>query len=932
MSTCIPRLYQLKIVFVFLGLSTGLVLPVFSQPLLDRSQPASPDRTNNLARPLKTPKIDAPPRISPPAIPERPITVQSSLLPSGFNAKFPQFDGDGFFLVPSRTEATLGSANEVFNNAVKPFLSAIEFKDPDTRFREFNTSYRGRELLRADFESLAKITCNQWWIQNDKKAQQSCTALSKPTSAIKKAQERVEVEYFFAQERKVRDNEHPNIHDIPEKVPLEHTGIRVEGRKGVTGLFVTGRVINNDVHVSNVINLKREDVHGAASEALKKINGISNVSHEQLAPVELLLLPYDGTGGDENQPTFKYAYRTALVGDFLGLKGTFYIWLDADTGTILQLVPTMGSAIATGKTFLRDPSRLPSTSLAEFEVDNLTNGTFVLSRSGIFTRIDRVDALYDDGELKKTPADFGNPPINLQNPRFERPPMGNLGGNTKSIAVRNVACEKGHNVEFAQVDLMATISRYRTTFNSASPLLQFPRTPRKITLDDQAQGCMASYAADGFSFGICRGYTSNTCPNDVSFVNDDELYLNPAHDHTVVAHEFGHAFTQYQYGYPEDLAPATTPEGMRPSSWCTQGQTLEDPAMAPCPMPIMPDMFHDFADAWSQVLEDTNCVGGWFGKNQGKAQNFSLNCRHHSESGGMPRLSEVKMTFNPLAPGDHFPEHRISNLPGYADYSDMQIAGAALWAVREGLKKRDPAAGAALYLGRFVQTLATTGWFGQPTISNISGYTDRDIYRSLVELEVKLASRWAGNPGESTVNKVVSGFAQAGVFMIPWGCLTTPAGNVCDSGADAVIDVTPGKDNIARSGSRPTFHIWTGPLYKFDGTTGGTSSFKPSAATPSPCNKDFEVEIASDVTFTLNRKTSTPSSGVWRTVSNESSSGCHKTWKPSISAWNALKGTSGQTKVYYRVTTKKSGSNVRISTRPANGLFGNFDPPYLVVK
>jgi hypothetical protein len=295
------------------------------------------------------------------------------------------------------------------------------------------------------------------------------------------------------------------------------------------------------------------------------------------------------------------------------------------------------------------------------------------------------------------------------------------------------------------------------------------------------------------------------------------------------------------------------------------------------------------------------------------------------------------MTFNPNE--DRFPEHRAdTNQRG--EYSDMQIAAAALWAVRDGLKQRDLAAGAVLYAVRFVQTLSTTGWLGQPALWATSAvYIDRDIYRYLVELEIKLASHWwngSSNHGESTVNKVVSGFARAGLFMIPSGCLDRKDPDYkyrCDSGADAVIDVEPGKDYLTRSGNPPIFHIWTGPLYKFD-TDGTASNFLPTLATPSPCNTAFEVEIDDDVTFTSpNRRTSTPTSGVWRTVSNTSSSGCHTTWQPVASDWNSLIGTSGETLVYYRVTTRNSaGGEVRKSTRPANGLFGNFDPPYLVVS
>ena len=937
MATFLRRLYPLKIALVTVGLACSFSLPASSRPLQDPLQPDLAGSTAAVTRALQPPKNVEPPRIRPPAIPEKPIAVPPNLLSSKLIDRFPQFDGDGFFFVLSRTEASLGPANEVFKKAVIPFLSAMGFNKPATRFRLFDTSYQGRELPQADLDSLAKIICRRWWIQNDEKARQSCKLLSEPSNKtseadasfktrigmtvgqFKKALERVAVEYFFTQEREVKASEHLKVPDVPIKVPLEHTGIRVEGRKGESGLFVTGRVINDDMAVTNVISIRPDAVLPAARKALAKIKGIRSVSEKLLSPVELLLLPYGGTGGHESRPAFKYAYRTALLADFLGMKGTFYLWLDAGTGKILQLVPAMGSA--TGKAFNRDPSSLPATESVEFNIDDPpAGGKFKLMLSHTFSRLDRKgDDNYNDSEVAQSSMEFDEASFS-QNP-----------------TIQSVACESG-NKEFAQVDLMATISRYHTTFNSAGPVLSFPRRERTVVMDMDQEGCNAYYSNSGFYFGLCEGYKLSSCPD----IGD----LNPAHDHTVVAHEFGHAFTLYQYGLPEDLVQ---PEGERPPSWCL-GPSLESgQPQDPCPMPYRSELFHDFADAWSQVLEDTNCVGGWLGKNRG-GTNFSHDCKYqgsgpppvnhqpHDEGGDFPRLSEVGMTFDPNDPQDHFPEHRKA---GQRDeYSDMQIAAAALWAVREGLKKREPAAGAILYLVRFVQTLATTGWLGQPALS--APYSDREIYRYLVEIEVKLASRWwAGslNPGESTVNKVVSGFARAGIFMIRWACLdgnmTTPAGSPCESGADAVIDVEPGKDYLARSGSPPTFHIWTGPLYKFK-VNGGA---KPvSNASPSLCNTAFEVEIANDINFTpANRRTSTPASGpsigVWKTVSNTSSSGCHTTWQPDASDWNLLKGTSGETYVYYRLSTQKSGGgNIRISTRPANGLFGDFDPPYVVVS
>lgn len=964
MGTFLCRLFPLKILPVTFGLTLGLGLPVLSQPVLDSPQPTAAA----LAPAFQLPKNFEPPRIRPLAIPENPITFNRKFRPSKFVGLLPQFDGDGFaFLIPSRTEATLKSwsAKAVFEQVVSPFLSNIGFKSPGSRFRLFDDSYQGRELPQADLETLAKATCRQWWIQNDTNTRQSCALLTKPSNMtsegdasfktrtgmgvgeFKKALERGTVEYFFTQEHEVKKSDHPAVHDVPAKVPLEHAGIRVERRKREESLFVTGRVIDNDLTVTNAISIGPDAVPSAARKALIKIEGIHSVSEKLLSPVELVLLPYGGTGGPESRPQFKYAYRMALVADFIGLKGTFYLWLDADKSEILQLVPTIGSAMATGKTFLRDPGSLSSTGLAEFEIDDMDNppdGKFMLSLSGIFKRLDRADAGYGDGELEKKASDFTPPLKNseLTSPRFDRDPMGKvvLDPAADPKGIRNLSCERGGNRDFAQVDLMATISRYRTTFNGAGPVLsQFPRTERTIIMDQL--GCNAYYGHEGFIFQFCDGYSDADCP--------DRGSLNSAHDHTVVAHEFGHAFTKYQYGFPEDLDLATKPRGDRLTSWCL-GPTLEvgqrpgGTASGPCPKPILPDdIFHDFADAWSQVLEDTNCFGGWWGKNRG-GTNFSKDCRYqgadpspppghqpHDEGGGYPRLSEVGM--------DHFPEHRKAGQQG--EYSDMQIASAALWAVRDGLKQRDQAAGAVLYLGRFVQTLGTTGWLGQPTISKTSsGYIDRDIYRYLVELEIKLASRWwngSSNHGEAMVNKVVSGFARTGIFMIRWACLdgdtATPVGSPCESGADAVIDVEPGADYLTRSGSSPTFHIWTGPLYKFD-VNGTASNYSPSSATPSLCNSDFEVEIANDMNFTPgSTRSSTPANGIWKTVSNTSSSGCHATWEPDPSDWNLLKGTSGDTRVYYRVRTRNGGGgDVRISTRPANSLFGDFDPPYLVVS
>lgn len=876
------------------------------------------------------------------------------------SAMIPRFDGDGFFYMTTQTEAGSGLHSNVFMQAIEQFLLKIGFHTPKTRFRLLNSHQAGRELPVVDLRTLAAITCSEQRARNSRAAESLCAALTgdhalaspsvdafarirmgMDVREFRASLERAEVEYFFTQEREVKAKEHPNVSDIPDKVPLEHVGIRVEARKGSAGLFVSGRVINadDDTTVTNVITIRAEEAIGFARKALAKVKGIESVSDNPVSPVELLLLPYGKTAESSLRPALKYVYRMALVADFSGKTGTFYLWLDAQTGEILELVPTMGSATAKGKTFVRDPSSLPNTGMSEFDVDVTTTEKFILSRSGIFTRLNKgPDSAYSNEELEKGLADFTPPAIDQSHAPFERSPMGDIGADP----IKNVACATGFNKDFAQIDLMATISRYRETFNSAGPVLyEFPLTEQEVYFD--WPGCSADHANNKFYFGVCSGYTALDCP--------DTGYLNPAHDHTVVAHEFGHAFTAYQYGYPP--VPSSTPSpGNRGSDWCLGNTTLEDgTASTPCPKPISSDgTFHEFADAWAHMFEDTNCFGGWFAKNNG-GTDVSKDCLGStSELDGWPRLADAIQ--------DHFPEHRtraadmLTSSDGWVmAYSDMQIAAAALWSVRQGLKSREPVLGELTYIKRFVRTLATTGWFGTAALAQERKerkegspliYIDRDIYRYLVELEVKLAKHWTGmsGPGESTVNKVASGFARAGIFMIPWVCLELNPTTSCTTGADAVIDVEPGHDIRDRSLPPPTFHIWTGPRYRFEEVnpmsgappgapplvTGGAAVMSPSP----PCNTQFEVELSNDRTFPSgSRKLSTPASGVWRTVGTD----CHATWQPDATDWTDLLAASGDTVVYYGVTTRKSpGVDVRVSTSPARGLFGVFDPPNVVVN
>jgi hypothetical protein len=258
--------------------------------------------------------------------------------------------------------------------------------------------------------------------------------------------------------------------------------------------------------------------------------------------------------------------------------------------------------------------------------------------------------------------------------------------------------------------------------------------------------------------------------------------------------------------------------------------------------------------------------------------------------------------------------------------------------------------GTPQYFVRFVRALRTTGWFGTP---NPAG-DDKGIYRGLLDLEVKMANQWAtsGSPGgppgfahngPHTTSKVTGGFARAGIFLIPVQCIdgdiaTTdavrcPGG---ENGGDAVVDIDDGVpgddvtidavlhpewDYLDRGGSAPVFHVWTGPSYVFSGSTA-------TLPNPSPCNTQFQVEVANDDAFSVNFRTSGFVS-VNTNPTDGTTPECYGTWSIPPVDWDALDDVD---RLFYRVRTRDAlGGNEKLSTLPGAGLFTP-PPPYAVIN
>ena len=849
-----------------------------------------------------------PPRIVPEGIPQDvPLKHDPESLPQGARAFFPAFDGDTFFVsLPDPKEAEELSWEEVFNQVVTPSLRAIGFErldeimipkgkgveQPRAKLDTSPTNPRLEEFSREDVERIRQL------------GEEGISRLVEMGEGMTLQQyiadiERLEIQYPFLQ--------------AVGNVPIEHTTVLASRWEGETVTSITGRVFNQYV-VANEVKLSPSQAATSVLKALRRVNGITGVG-EPPERVELLLLPY---GVQEGLAALRYSYRMPVQAQTAEFEGIWFVWLDAETASILELQPLVDTATARGRAYRRAPDLLPQTRLRSFQVDAASGGQYTLQRSGVFDRLDFQDDGYNASDVSISDSTNGSS-ATLAN--FDQ---ATSGMNDAAAAVCNddTVATPGADETFQQVHFFATLStHYRQALN-AGIYTPFPTSPWDLRVE------VAGYCNGNatMKFGVCNGYFDPACP--------DVGMLNFAHDNTWIGHELAHNITGRQYTD-------------RPMNWCLGPELDPGTPATPCPTPTGNYLYHDFADAWSAQFENTNCWSGWGSKNEGGIPNGSLNCvANTSEAGWSPRLHQVTVPFNAATPGDHFPEHRSLGTSGYAD---GQIAAAALWEVREGMRSKCRPSGTPQYGVRFMRTLRTTGWFGVSP-----GSSDQGIFRGLLDLEVKLLNQWftagtSGGPpafkhnGPHTANKVTSGFARAGIFVIPHQCIDGNTGTSdpmrCpggELGADAVIDIDdndpaddplvegithPEVDYLEKSGPPPTFHVWTGPRYQF---SGGSANFP----NPSLCNSRFRVQVANDSAFTVNLFQS-GMNNVDRDPTTPNPE-CYGTWSPSPGQWNTLK--NGGDRIYYRVTSSNPGNaDQRTSTQPGNGLF-TFPPPYAIIN
>lgn len=820
------------------------------------------------------------------------LELDPDSLPAGATASYPEFDGDAFSAVlPVSAQEDLSPAQAL--EQIAPVLRAMGFQRSLSELQVPQEAFR---LQPPDLRALAGE------VRNEAALRPLFVASPGPDlEDLRRELERPSLQYAFPQ--------------LVDGVPIDGAGAFAFRREGESLSIVHGTLFNS-YEVTNHPADPRAALDAARRLLQEMWTGGGPL--ETLDEPELVMLPQgaEWIGGRE-VPILRHAWRLLLRNP--RTLESWMAWIDAETGALLEARPQQdGGVEAQGERWRRDPGLCeqgegPCTEVVSFEVDEAVDGELVLALDGVFEQFDNR-AVKGGGEvaIQGPEADFTE---------------GTIGEEDQAV------CKSGNNAAFRQVHAYAHLYGFRKLLQKAGSLPEFPAKPITVWLDDpEVAGSWAGYdawppAGALLRFSEGKGFADAQCPHAVG----SQFRLNGSQDAGTLAHEMAHLSVKRM-------------QERRPKGWCNPPAG----AKAACPQPEGRGLFHDFADAIANAYTSTNCFAGWSDKNA-DGVDANLYCQDPaktSERGRFPRLAHVADVFDPDDPGDHFPEHHSGE--NVSDYADGQIAAAALWRVRQGMRSKAPLEGTLEYWVRLNRALWSFG-FVKPVCSKMAGENkvaqtcEVDLYRYLQDLERRLVEQWAAAPkggatGRHTANKVLSGFARAGIFLSLHQCLDRfpkqslscfvagkPAGDAVidvddrDPADDPVVDgVTHVEvDYLERGGPPPLFRVWTGPRFRLQ------EVLTPSTEPPYLCHAKFQVEAASRDDFQEN---------LW-TSAVLSAPDCQGQVELPAESWSALQGSPGSAvPIYYRVRTwDASMKNERISTSPGAGAF-NLPPPFVVVN
>jgi len=308
------------------------------------------------------------------------------------------------------------------------------------------------------------------------------------------------------------------------------------------------------------------------------------------------------------QPSIRGRFRaTALL---TASEGPYRVWIDADTGEVLQLEPQFFYDSATGLVFNPNPNAGPQA--MNFEVDPPSGGNYSLQFAGVLD----VNNNGADGACNNdlTIADDGSGTAN-----FNVAPISGV-----VVARTNLA---NYNCRFQEVNTYGWVYNHIQTITNILGGQPLPSITATVNHNNPCNFGINNACANSNNFTLTFGIGSATTGNSTAC---QDLF-NSAIDATVVTHEFGHLVNRNQYNVSGGAMTAAINEGM--------------------------------ADFWAYTFHNINTFGGW----------WNNNCPAPVQTSFVPRQAEVLDIFpeHRINFGDGFP-HTDGQIISWALWSCRQ--------------------------------------------------------------------------------------------------------------------------------------------------------------------------------------------------------------------------------------------------------------------
>ncbi len=469
--------------------------------------------------------------VYPPQLQRPSVALNKDALPKGFYGQWPEFDGQFFSLNLSGRE-DLSASGEAARDIINTVLTALNWKEQDKAMQPLDP-----KNLPQPASKKVEQTVDQAIQKTQDQLKRRYRNLNRETEEMLNDQAQ------HAREQTTEQTILYRFDELYRGIAIENTFLQVTWRSGKGFSSLNGRVFN-DIKVSNQIVLSEDQANVAAKQHLK------DCGEAQPGPAGAtqVILPY-GDG-------FRYTWKLQLQSDC----GVYEIWIDAQDGKVLQLMP-MFSSVRTGYGLRFEDNPRGDTVRVEFRVDNAANGVYRLKLNGVLSvtnaGADGVSSgdltLNDDGS---NTANFAVSPYN-------------------GIAVDSTG-QPGYNSRFQDINAYAWLYSHISTFNDVLGSVTMPDIGVTVNHNNPCGLGIDNACANWGTWTLVFGIGNSTIGNGTSC---NEMF-NSALDATILTHEFGHLVNHRNIG---GTVPGHMDEGL--------------------------------ADFWGYTSFNTDTVGAYWGSN-----------------------------------------------------------------------------------------------------------------------------------------------------------------------------------------------------------------------------------------------------------------------------------------------------------------------------